>query len=133
MKPYQLFWNHKTAEPLTVKSGFSLWAFIFTFIYPAYKGHYLVALMYFCGNIAISALSTMLAGADPIFSMVLNMIYSAFVGFDYADAVQASLHKNKKISYIDTVFAANEDHAEFLAFQKHVSSLNNRHVENSPY
>lgn len=127
MKQYYLFWNDNKCEPEAIQSGFSYFAFLFTFLYPAYKGQMKTALTYFMGWIAISLIGVYFAH-DPIFNTLLNMLFSLFIAIDYADCAVSEFHKDKNIQFIGTEFAENSEHALFLAFQQHVNSLNKPHV-----
>ena len=122
MKSYNLYWNNKTVEPQAIRMGFNSFAFIFLFFYPLYKGLWKLSLIYLLGYVSIISLS-MFFGFNPIFYFVLRFLYSLFVGFDFSDAVCSDYHKSKDIQFVDSIFTTNQDHAEFLAFQKHVNSL----------
>lgn len=120
MKLYHLFWDSKRNAPEVVKSGFSFWAFVFTFFYPAFKGHWKTALTFFLGSITLSIVSLLAFDEGSIFSLLSNFAFSLYVGFDYAECAFGECYKNENMSFMGSEFAHSFDQAEALAFEKYM-------------
>lgn len=122
MKKYHLFWNKDTAEPIVVKSGFSWLGFFFGAFYAAYLRAWKTMGLFLIGSLFITAI-TVFFGLDDVYSAILNLTYNVYIGFDFSDCVYGEFQTKKNLEYLGSDFATNKDHAEFLAFQKHATSL----------
>lgn len=133
MRPYHLFWNSDSGEPVVIKTGFSWGVFIFTFFYPFYKGFWRSGLMYLFGFFALAGLCEYFSLSETAITL-LSMIYGVFMSVDYADsALKESLGKTN-YSYLGTEFATGLEHAEFRALQKYMNHISSPVSEtNSSY
>jgi len=128
---YSIYLNPDSSEPISeleaVKSGFNIWAFLFTGIWALVNKLWSLALLIFCVNVSIIVLSKQ-GFINPVSAEFIGLLFNIWVAFEASYFKEQSLeHQGYVLSSIEHQASVDEAKLSYVAKynQSAPQSLNN--------